>query len=105
MTTLTTHVLDAVLGRPAAGLEVTLTGPDGAAATAATDDDGRIAFDGDLDPGEYALEFATGAWFAAADRAYFHPRVSIAFAVAENEPHTHIALLLSPFAYTTYKGS
>ncbi|RPF20629.1 hydroxyisourate hydrolase [Myceligenerans xiligouense] len=71
--------------------------------TATTDDDGRIAW-GDLPgPGTYTLELATGDWFAAQDRDTFYPRVVLE--VALGTAHTHVALLLSPFAYTTYRGS
>lgn len=102
MTTCSTHVLDAALGAPAAGLAVTLSGAD-VALSATTDDDGRITWPGDLAPGTYELRFATGAWFGAAGRATFYPEIHLA--VDLSGPHTHVALLLSPFAYTTYKGS
>ncbi|WP_121255031.1 hydroxyisourate hydrolase [Nocardioides ferulae] len=108
MTTCSTHVLDAALGVPAAGLAVGLAGPDGdPLAEAVTDADGRVRFDADLAPGTHTLTFATGAWFAAAGRETFHPEVRVAFAVADHpaQPHHHVALLLSPFAYTTYRGS
>lgn len=104
MTTLSTHVLDAAVGRPATGLDVTLSGADGGfLAASTTDADGRIAWDADLDPGTYALLVATGEWFAAADRATFFPSVTLT--VALDGEHVHVALLLSPFAYTTYQGS
>ena len=104
MSTVSTHVLDAVLGRPAAGLDVVLTGPDGGTTTGRTDDDGRWRPDGELPAGEHTVRFATGAWFAAQQRETFHPEVTVAFSVAPGEHH-HVALLLSPFAYTTYRGS
>ena len=69
-----------------------------------TDADGRIRYDAELAPGDHRLVFATGAWFAAQDRATFHPEVSVAFTAVEGEHH-HVALLLSPFSYTTYRGS
>lgn len=104
MTTLSTHVLDAAVGRPAAGLDVVLA--DGAGtfiAAATTDSDGRIAWTADVDPGVHTLTFATGEWFAADDRATFFP--SITLTVALDGGHAHVALLLSPFSYTSYKGS
>ncbi|WP_125130087.1 hydroxyisourate hydrolase [Microbacterium sp. 10M-3C3] len=105
MTHLTTHVLDAASGQPARGVAVVLTGPDGIVATGETDADGRLALGPDrLEPGEYALTFDTGAYFAAQAVTSFHPRVTVAFAVGD-EPHLHVPLLLSPFAYTTYRGS
>jgi len=104
MTTLSTHVLDAALGVPAAGLDVVLAGAEGVfIAAATTDADGRIAWAHDVDPGPHSLTFATGEWFAAADRATFYPSVTLT--VALDDDHTHVALLLSPFSYTTYKGS
>ncbi len=105
MSTCSTHVLDAALGRPAAGIDVVLTTVAGATvATAVTDADGRVRFDADLDAGTHRLTFATGAWFAGQDREGFHPEVAVAFA-AEDGEHYHVALLLSPFSYTTYRGS
>jgi 5-hydroxyisourate hydrolase len=102
MTTCSTHVLDAALGVPASGLAVTLNGA-GTDLTATTDDDGRISWAGELDPGTYELRFATGEWFAAADRETFYPQIQLV--VDLSGAHTHVALLLSPFSYTTYKGS
>ncbi len=105
MTTCSSHVLDAALGRPAAGLAATLEAPDGTTLSATTDADGRIAWGADLGPGRHVLTFATGAWFAAQDRAALHPEVPVVVAVTDDQPHYHVALLLSPFAYTTYRGS
>jgi 5-hydroxyisourate hydrolase len=104
VTTVSTHVLDAALGRPAAGLEVTLTLPDGTARTGRTDGDGRARLPDELAPGTHALTFATGPWFAAQDRETFYPEVTVAFTVTAGEHH-HVAVLLSPFGYTTYRGS
>jgi 5-hydroxyisourate hydrolase len=105
MSRITTHVLDAVHGRPAAGVAVTLTGPDGTVATGTTDGDGRIGGLGpeDLPDGDYRLEFATGAWFAERGIDAFYPRVAIDFRLGSG--HHHVPLLLSPFAYSTYRGS
>jgi len=113
VTTCSTHVLDAALGVPAAGLEVFLSTADGdTLATARTDDDGRIRWDApleagglpaDLAPATYLVTFATGSWFAAAARETFFPHVQVAAEISG--PHVHVALLLSPFSYTTYKGS
>ncbi len=105
MSTASTHVLDAVLGRPAAGVPVVLADAAGVPVEeAVTDADGRVRFAAGLAAGEHRLSFATGAWFAAQDRASFHPRVEVSFAVTDGEHH-HVALLLSPFSYTTYRGS
>lgn len=105
MSTCSTHVLDAALGRPAAGIAVLLTSVDAALAEAVTDADGRVQFDQDLAPGDYRLTFATGPWFGAQGRATFYPGVTLHFTVTSTDDHYHVALLLSPFSYTTYRGS
>lgn len=109
-----THVLDASTGRPAGGVAVTLERrtADGAyaeVARARTDADGRIrswpVSASTPEAGTYRLVFATGAYFAARDVPAFYPEVAIAFTVAvPDEPH-HVPLLLSPFSYSTYRGS
>lgn len=104
MSTFSTHVLDAVLGRPAAGMDVVLTLPDGSTTAATTDADGRAGVEADLAAGEHTVRFDTGAWFAAQHRDTFFPAVTVPFVVAAGEHH-HVALLLSPFSYTTYRGS
>ncbi|CAH0167948.1 hydroxyisourate hydrolase [Microbacterium sp. Bi128] len=106
MTHLTTHVLDAATGTPAAGVTVTLAHLDGATIdSASTDADGRLALGPDrLADGDYALTFGTGAYFRARGVASFHPVATVAFTVA-GEGHLHVPLLLSPFAYSTYRGS
>lgn len=111
MSAVTTHVLDAALGRPAAGVEVRLERRERSeldvVATGTTDDDGRVRDLGpdQVPPGTYRLVFETGAWFAAAGRTTFYPEVVVTFAVTTAQPHHHVPLLLSPFAYSTYRGS
>ncbi|GAB7071650.1 hydroxyisourate hydrolase [Mycobacterium hodleri] len=104
---LSTHVLDSTTGRPAAGVAVTLTDRDGGPlTTATTDDDGRIAQLGvDLPAGVYRLHFGTGAYFAARDVATFYPEVIVAFEITDAGGKYHVPVLLSPFAYSTYRGS
>jgi len=107
MSQVTTHVLDVSRGRPAPGIHVVLATDAGdVIAEGHTDDDGRVAKLGPdrLEPGGYRLRFDTGRYFAAADVASFFPEVSISFAVA-GEGHHHVPLLLSPYSYTTYRGS
>ena len=104
MSTFSTHVLDSVLGRPAAGMDVVLTLPDGSSTALRTDDDGRARADAELPAGEHTLRFETGPWFAAQQRDTFFPAVTVTFDLPDGE-HAHVALLLSPFAYTTYRGS
>lgn len=108
MSHVTTHVLDAALGRPAADVAVTLYSADGnVLAAARTDVDGRIANLGaDVLPvGRYRLVFDTAAYFAATATDTFYPAVTIDFDLAEAASHYHVPLLLSPFAYSTYRGS
>jgi 5-hydroxyisourate hydrolase len=107
----TTHVLDAVSGRPAAGVDVSLEHQvtDGWAAVASgtTDDDGRITDFGpvDLEPGTYRVTFATGAHFARTGQPSFYPEVVISFSLTDPDAHYHVPLLLSPYAFSTYRGS
>jgi 5-hydroxyisourate hydrolase len=101
---ITTHVLDTSVGRPAGGVAVRLLRDAVEVTSGTTDDDGRwIALAGDATtPGEYQLSFATGAYFSGAS---FHPLVTIDFTVNDPAQHHHVPLLLSPFGYTTYRGS
>ena len=100
----TTHVLDAALGRPAEGMRVRLERADGTVvATAVTDSGGRVVDLGKPEPGEHRLVFATGPWFAAAGRETFYPEVVVT--VNLDGGHFHVPLLLSPYAYSTYRGS
>jgi 5-hydroxyisourate hydrolase len=110
MSAVTTHVLDTGLGQPAAGLPVRLVhdSPEGARVLgeAVTDADGRVPELGpdELDPGTYQLVFDTAAYSAATDQRCFFPEVTLTFLVADASHH-HVPLLLSPFAYSTYRGS
>jgi 5-hydroxyisourate hydrolase len=111
VSTVTTHVLDTARGQPAAGVAVRLervsnAGPE-EIARARTDADGRVKDIGPslLAPGFYRLVFATAEYFASQDRPAFFPEVAVTFAVAGQVPHYHVPLLLSPFGYTTYRGS
>src|ERR1700736_4226278 len=99
-----THILDAVAGRPAAGVPVTLSAADADGAwllaeSAVTGPDGRHRFAAATPPGAYRLVFATGPWFAARDIAAFYPEVTVTFTVSgEPGTHLHVPLLLSPYA-------
>lgn len=100
----TTHVLDTAAGRPAAGVRVRLERGDGTVVSeGVTDDDGRVRDLGEPQPGEHRLVFATGEWFTAAGREAFWPEVVVTFTLGQG--HHHVPLLLSPFAYSTYRGS
>jgi 5-hydroxyisourate hydrolase len=113
MSPLTTHVLDVRLGRPAANVAVRLDRMDASGgwhelAHGDTNDDGRIADllpDGTLELGVYRLAFDTGAYFDAQRVAHFYPQVTVEFRVTELDRHHHVPLLLSPFGYSTYRGS
>jgi 5-hydroxyisourate hydrolase len=104
----TSHVLDTTRGGPAVGVGVrlermTAVGP-AEMARARTDDDGRVRELGpaELAPGSYRLVFDTDGYFAG--RAFF-PEVTVTFRVDGQAGHYHVPLLLSPHAYTTYRGS
>jgi 5-hydroxyisourate hydrolase len=101
-----THVLDAVAGRPAAGMTVVLYAGDERLAAGTTDADGRCRLtEAATARGAHRLEFGTGAWFADQGRETFYPEVVLTFAVREPADHHHVPLLLSPFAYSTYRGT
>ena len=110
MSRITTHVLDTALGRPAAGVPVRLlrlaADGDGLLAAARTDHDGRVVdlVPGPVDPGSYRLVFDVATYAAATGQDCFFPEVALAFTVRDHSHH-HVPLLLSPFAYSTYRGS
>jgi len=111
---ISTHVLDTAAGRPAAGVGVILErqaagGGFEQVSRARTDADGRVRelVPGavDLEAGRDRLTFETGAWFETNDVEGFYPRVSVLFTVREPTQHHHVPLLLSPYGYSTYRGS
>jgi 5-hydroxyisourate hydrolase len=107
----TTHVLDAVTGRPAEGVAVALErrDPDGwePVAESRTDGDGRVGRFGPdaLDAGTYRVTFGVGEYFARHGQEAFYPEVVITFTLADPAAHYHVPLLLSPYAFSTYRGS
>jgi len=108
---ITTHVLDAGSGRPAAGVPVELdqrleSGWE-VLARAETDADGRVSALGpaDLPSGRYRLTFETGRYFAGTARPTLYPEVSVTIDLTDPAAHYHVPLVLSPFAYSTYRGS
>jgi len=112
MTRITSHVLDTSVGRPATGLAVRLERIGGAenpkpVATAVTDGEGRVRdwLPSELPGGRYRIVFETGPWFQAAGRETLYPEVCIDVEVSDAMPHYHLPLLLSPFGYSTYRGS
>jgi 5-hydroxyisourate hydrolase len=106
---LSTHVLDARTGLPAVAVAVRLESwiADSwtSAAAGSTDADGRIPELGDPGVGVHRISFDTGGYFAALGEATFYPQVSVVFEITDPARHHHVPLLLSPFAYTTYRGS
>ena len=107
----TTHVLDAVTGRPAEGVAVVLERreSDGwrTVAEGRTDADGRIGRLGpdELAAGVYRASFAVADYFAGRGQETFYPEVVISFTLADPAAHHHVPLLLSPYAFSTYRGS
>ena len=95
-----THVLDAVTGRPAVGVPVRLERQGRVVAAGRTDEDGRIK-GWQPDEGVHRVVFDTGAYLAET----FYPEVVITFTVGDPAEHYHVPLLLSPYAYSTYRGS
>ena len=103
---LSTHVLDATTGRPAAGVAVTLRRSEIEVSAGVTDADGRIAeLAAELEVGTYRIRFDTAAYFATQGITGFYPEVLITFEVTDASAHHHVPLLLSPYGYSTYRGS
>jgi 5-hydroxyisourate hydrolase len=107
---LSTHVLDTARGTPAAGLEVALFAlgeQSRELARGTTDVNGRIAspFGGELAAGTYELRFFVRAYFATQRTPSFYDEVPVRFIITDAAQHHHIPLLISPFSYTTYRGS
>lgn len=112
MSQITSHVLDTARGLPAAGLSVALAqriGEDWKPLTEATTNaDGRapgLVTDGSLPAGIYRLRFDTGSYFAQMGVEAFYPWVEVVFSLAAGGDHYHVPLLLSPYGYSTYRGS
>jgi 5-hydroxyisourate hydrolase len=114
MSPITTHVLDTTLGRPGAGIAVVLERKTHSAgwqkiADGMTNSDGRIndllASNEAFLPGHYRLTFETGPYFLVSGQDGFFPQVTITFVVKDAAQHYHVPLLLSPFGYSTYRGT
>lgn len=111
---ITTHVLDTTAGKPAAGIPVHLEIQDPSGewrklASGTTDSDGRasnlMGGGKTIDPGTYRLTFETASYFQSRSTKSFYPFVSIVFRIEDSSSHYHVPLLLSPFGYSTYRGS
>jgi len=113
MASLSTHVLDTARGKPAAGVAVTLeaAGPDGwhELARGTTDADGRIRelvpADARMEPGTYRLTFDVGRYFTGQGIEGFYATIAVTFIIRDPGQHHHVPLLLSPFGYSTYRGT
>ncbi len=111
MSGITTHVLDTSRGRPAEGVPVRLDVrlDDGwrSLGSTITDRDGRAGdlFASDPPAGTYRLTFGAAVYFSASGVAGFYPVVEVVFEVRDPSQHYHVPLLLSPFGYSTYRGS
>lgn len=114
MSAVTTHILDTSCGRPAAGVPVILERKSAESrwqtiASGTTDSDGRLKdllpADEEFLSGQYRLTFDTASYFTERDIECFFPQVAIAFVIRDPKQHYHVPLLLSPFGYSTYRGS
>ena len=109
MSSLSTHVLDTMHGCPAAGVAVRLVAGGAMLFQGETNTDGRCADLPPLEPGRYRIEFAVADYYRGRGVALPDPpfldHVGIDFGVAEADSHYHVPLLVSPYAYSTYRGS
>jgi 5-hydroxyisourate hydrolase len=121
MSTISTHVLDTSLGKPAAGVPVLIErvrDPKGNDAhdlrdvtigAGTTDADGRLrdflTAGGSLTQGVYRLRFDVAEYFTITSREAFYPEIAVLFRVGASDEHYHVPVLISPFGYSTYRGS
>ena len=109
MSTVSTHVLDTALGRPAAGVRVELEREGKVIESGVTDADGRVrdqyGKSTPLAPGIYLLRFLVDEYFSKDGLQHFYPEVIVTFRIEAMGEHYHVPLLLSPFGYSTYRGS
>lgn len=108
MSTISTHVLDTSLGKPAEGIRVTLHRDGSVLGSGVTDQDGRVrdllAAGSSLSAGDYRLTFSVADYFGS-KRKSFYNEIVIQFHISSEDDHYHVPLLLSPFGYSTYRGS
>ena len=108
MSSISTHVLDTSLGKPAADVRVVLADLTADSfeelGSGSTDASGRLVIDRAIGPGTYQLRFGVAEYFARSGRRTFYTEIVIGFTVSDDE-HYHVPLLVSPFGYTTYRGS
>jgi 5-hydroxyisourate hydrolase len=104
---LSSHVLDTTLGKPAANMKLALTTTTGEVIEAQTDNDGRCNQwqDHAFIAGEYCLRFFTKEYLQTHHKDGFYPFVDVHFELIENGGHYHVPLLISPFGFSSYRGS
>ena len=104
---LSSHVLDTTLGQPAANMQLSLTTPQGKVISATTNQDGRCNDwqNTVFSAGIYQLRFFTKDYLLAHHSAAFYPFVDIHFELSENGGHYHVPLLISPYGFSSYRGS
>lgn len=109
MSTLSTHILDTALGRPAQGIQVTVEQGGTVMGSGVTDAEGRVRevqdYPARLVPGDCLLRFSVGDYFHGSGRESFYSEIVINFRITASGDHYHVPLLLSPFGYSTYRGS
>ena len=114
MSTISTHVLDTSRGRPAAGIGISLERLNAGEgwsplSQGVTDDDGRVKqfvlAEPNLGPGTYRLIFSVEKYFQELRQQAFYPEVTVTFLIEPGAEHYHVPLLISPFGYSTYRGS
>jgi 5-hydroxyisourate hydrolase len=113
MSQITTHILDTAKGTPAVGVTISLSRRAGdnweKIGSGKTNSDGRISdlcpTDQVLEAGSYCMDFAIGDYFESSGAPVFYPQAQVVFNITGDGQHYHIPLLLSPFGYSTYRGS
>jgi 5-hydroxyisourate hydrolase len=112
MSAITTHVLDTSRGHPAAGMRVELHRKSGetwkTVGAGLTDANGRcsdLLAEAQLESGAYRLVFHAGAYYQVQDEETFYSEIPVIFEVGDPKAHYHVPLLISPFGYSTYRGS
>ncbi len=114
MSTISTHILDTARGKPANGVAVYLESQNSDESWeqlthAWTDEEGRVKpfflLEEPLPAGTYRLVFDTEAYFSGLEMDCFYPQVCVVFTIREEPQHYHIPLLISPFGYSTYRGT
>jgi 5-hydroxyisourate hydrolase len=107
MISLSSHVLDTTSGKPASNIGLLLTLPNGKEITGITNHDGRFSDWADVEftPGVYSLRFQCKEYLVNTHGASFYPHVDIAFEMVADGGHYHVPLLISPFGFSSYRGS